>query len=47
MAEENFRLGMEQFLLKILHFTTRNCISRVDIILIVVIRQHAQSSKYR
>jgi hypothetical protein len=37
MAKEYIRLEMERFLLKLLHFTTRNCISQADIIVIVVI----------
>ena len=47
MAEENFRLGMERFLLKLLHFTKRNCIGRADIIVIVEIKQHAKSSGFQ
>jgi len=47
MAEENFRLGMERFLLKLLHFTIRNYMSQADIIITVVIRRHAQLSVFR
>jgi hypothetical protein len=47
MAEEGLRLGLERFLLKLLPFTTRSCISQADVIGIVVIRRHAQSSGFR